>query len=121
MSKRKNKIRCDLDDSLLETNGDWETAILIKERIKLINKLYDRGWKIIIWSSRDKEDKQETKDQLKKFGVKYNKLKMEKPKYLVLIDNRAVNSNEWYDKFVDEDIEDVENWLETTDFDEVIR
>lgn len=126
MSKRKNKIACDLDDSLInvsDNGGDWEKGTPIQDRIDVINKLYDLGWKIIIWSSREKDEREETEEQLEKFGIKYSKLKLNKPKFQLLLDNRAWNISTFFSQFEDDkgnvNIDEVEDFLENYDFDRI--
>jgi hypothetical protein len=62
--------------------------------------LYDEGHTIVYWTARgtlsgiDYYDL--TKSQLDKFGVKYHELKLKKPYYDLFIDDRNVNSEEYF-------------------------
>ena len=79
--------------------------------INKVNKLYDGGNKIIIFTARymgrhknnvskAKEEGYElTVQQLKEWNVKYHELIMGKPSYDIIIDDKAYNYNEnWIKK-----------------------
>lgn len=84
-------------DGVICTNtyGKYEEAIPILENIEKINRLYDEGNKIVFWTGRGtvtKIDwKELTEKQLKEWGVKYHELKFGKPKYDLLIDDKAID------------------------------
>ena len=75
-----------------------------KETIKLVNSLYDDGYKIIIYTARGMSQfsgniveiysklYNQTNDQLKSWEVKYHQLVMGKIHYDVLIDDKSLNS-----------------------------
>lgn len=88
------KIRVDIDNTLCLTNGmDYAQAEPIQNNIDKINKLYDMGHYIIIWSSRGVETGKDyylmTKNQLDQWGVKYHEIKLDKPFFNLLLDDRA--------------------------------
>jgi|TARA_R110001583_G_scaffold16234_12_gene66284 predicted O-methyltransferase YrrM len=122
-------IAFDLDDVLCERPVEhqdggpkkYQRCSPILNMIKIVNKCYDEGHYIKIFTSRGmghfnyNENKiinelfQITKDQLSDWGVKHHELIMCKPEYDLLIDDKALNefdiSSEYdiYD-FLDENI-----------------
>jgi len=79
---------------------DAKLALADKEVVEEINRLYNSGNEIIIFTSRAHygDYKNITKRQLGSWGLKYHKLIYnEKPKYDVLIDSKAINSFTWRD------------------------
>jgi capsule biosynthesis phosphatase len=98
------KIICfDLDGVICnQTEGDYENAIPDREAIKIINRLYDQGNRIIVSTSRFmgrnknniiatyKEGYEFTLKQLKGWKVKFHELNMGKPRCDALVDDRAV-------------------------------
>ena len=85
-----------------QTEGDYDNAIPNKEAIEVINKLYDEGNKIVIYTSRFmgrcnndidkvyKEGYEFTINQLKSWDVKFHELVMGKPRCNILVDDRSV-------------------------------
>ncbi len=102
--KKKKQIYCfDLDNTICNTNKNFYRQSKPKIKvIKLINLLYDKGFFIKIFTSRymgrnkenaklaKKQGKNFTKNQLKKWKVKYHKLIMGKPSYDILIDDKSL-------------------------------
>ena len=98
------KVICfDLDGVLCKTkNNYYKTSIPLKRNIKLVNFLYDNGFVIKIYTSRFMGRNNEnikkaflqgykfTKNQLKKWGVKYNKLIMGKISYDIYVDDKSI-------------------------------
>ena len=85
----KFKTICfDIDNIICKTNSknDYPKSKPIKQNIKVINKAYDRGFKIILYTARymgrsngniskaKKKIEPLTLRQLKKWGVKYHKI-----------------------------------------------
>ena len=74
----------------------YENAKPIKKNITIINQLYDEGYTIIYWTARGTKTGINwfnlTKKQLDNWNVKYHELKMGKPAYDLLIDDKALNS-----------------------------
>ena len=94
-------IYVDIDNTILDTDGvNYENTKPMKDRIQKINDLYDEGHTIVYWTARgtlsgiDYYDL--TKSQLDKYGVKYHELKLKKPYYDLFIDDRNVNSEEYF-------------------------
>jgi len=109
----KLKIFCfDLDNTLCYTKkNQYRTSKPLKKAIKTVNFLYDKGYRIKIYTARymgrnndkilRKKDifKKITKD-LKKFGIKYHKLFISKPSADIYIDDKAYGyKNSWIKKF----------------------
>jgi hypothetical protein len=69
-------------------------------RIQQINDLYDQGHTVIYWTARGGNSgldwSELTKSQLQEWGCKYHQLSMGKPVYDVWIDDRAINSEDFF-------------------------
>lgn len=94
-------IYVDIDNTIFDTEGmDYSGAKPIPERIKKINDLYDEGNEIIYWTARGsgsgKDWSEVTKEQFKRYGVKYHTLKFGKPIYDIFIDDKNINSEEFF-------------------------
>lgn len=90
------KYYVDIDGVICtNTYGKYEEAFPIRENIKKINKLYEGGHTITLWTARGTTTKMNwrelTEKQMEAWGVKYHELKFGKPEYDALIDDRAVN------------------------------
>ncbi len=96
------KIFVDLDNTLCTTNGvDYKNSTPKANRIKLINKLYENGDIITIYTARGSGSginyKDLTLNQLKRWGVKFHNLSVgEKPVYDLLIDDKALSDKEYF-------------------------
>ena len=101
----KNKIICfDLDNviCLTDKSKDYKKSKPIKNNIKVINLLYDKGYRVIIFTARymgrckgnaklaEKKIKPLTIKQLKIWGVKYDKIFFGKPSYDLFVDDKAM-------------------------------
>ena len=111
----KIKTICfDLDNTLCTTKkNNYTKSKPIKKNIKLVNKLYDDGYNIKIFTARfmgrsndnqnlaKKRGFEMTKKQLKKWNLKYHKLILGKPTYDFVVDDKAYgyNSN-WSNKLL---------------------
>ena len=94
-------IYVDIDETICSfTDGKYSLAKPIKERIKKINKLYDQGNTIIYWTARGTTTNLNwfnvTQEQLKRWGCKYSELRMGKPYYDLFIDDKNINSEEFF-------------------------
>jgi len=100
----KKIIIFDIDNTITKTkNNNYHSAKPIKKRIKLINRLYDKGHYIKIFTARymgrNKENSnlvkkkyyKKTFDQLSQWGIKFHKLIMGKPSYDIFIDDKSYN------------------------------
>jgi histidinol phosphatase-like enzyme len=81
----------------LEENPNWKI-------IELVNNLYKAGHTIIIYTARQEEIRDETEYFLKKWDVMYHALRMEKPGYDLLIDDRAVSDQAALDGYGVDDL-----------------
>ena len=86
----------DIDNTISITEGvNYEDAKPNQKIIDYINKLYDEGHRIIIYTARGTTSKinwrKLTEWQLKKWKVKYHELKFGKIIYDFWIDDRAIN------------------------------
>tara|TARA_B100001059_G_C17790535_1_gene559867 strand:- start:803 stop:1156 length:354 start_codon:yes stop_codon:yes gene_type:complete len=98
----KKKIICfDLDNVICRTKKNYyKSSKPIKQNIETINKLYNKGFYIKIFTSRfmgrsnenanmaKKRGYKLTADQLNKWDVMYHKLIMGKPSYDLFIDDK---------------------------------
>ena len=79
---------------------DYSTAIPYTERIDKINKLFDQGKTIIYWTARGSRTGinwfQVTLKQLNDWGCKFTELKLGKPNYDLFIDDKNINSEEFF-------------------------
>lgn len=89
-------IRVDIDETICEYAGErkYELASPILENIDKINKLYDEGNIIIYWTARGSSISSLqwsvlTKKQLKQWGCKYHELRLDKPHYDLIIDDKS--------------------------------
>jgi len=111
MNKIKQKKICfDLDGTLCTTtkDGNYHLAEPIINAINKVNKLYSDGNYIIIFTARYmgiSKGKvshayelgfEQTKQQLKSWGLKYNELIFGKPEYDIVYDDKSFNySDNW--------------------------
>ena len=100
----------DIDNTICITHGsDYENSEPYKERISKINNLYDSGHTIIMMTARGmgrtKQNELEsyrifydfTFSQLKNWGVKFHKLMLGKPAADFYIDDKGVNSGNFFE------------------------
>ncbi len=93
----------DIDGILCgQIEGDYKNAIPNEKAIETVNRLYDEGYRIILYTARfmgrakgsariAREIGYEfTRKQLEGWGVKFHELKMGKPASDVIIDDRAL-------------------------------
>ena len=93
-------IYVDIDDTICYykngNTGDYTLALPHKEKIKLINKLYQRGHIITYWTARGTVTKinwrKITEQQLQDWGCQYCNLIMGKPAYDLFIDDKTLTS-----------------------------
>ena len=99
------KIFVDIDETICYYKGErnYPDALPHKERIEKINKLFHEDHEITYYTARggttgiDWTDL--TKKQLTEWGCKYHTLSVgEKPAYDLLICDKAINSEEFFNK-----------------------
>lgn len=82
------------------TDGRYEGAQPHVDRIEKINKLYDAENTIIYWTARGsntgKDWTELTRKQLLAWGCKYDELRMKKLPYDVWVDDKAINSEDFF-------------------------
>lgn len=88
------KLQKDLDYALSEPN---------ERMIRIINKLYDYGNKIVLFTARGyvtgKNWSEVTQEQMKRWGVKYHELKFGKPNADYYVDDKMLSLERLYDLF----------------------
>ena len=101
----KIKTICfDIDNVICKTDHehDYSKSKPIKKNIRVINKIYDKGFRVILYTARymgrydgkvnkvKKMIKPLTLTQLKEWGVKYNKIYFGKPSFDLFIDDKSL-------------------------------
>jgi hypothetical protein len=91
----------DLDGTLCtNTEGDYEKALPLGSRISRVNRLFEEGNEITIFTARGSEtgiDWYElTETQLKSWGLKYSRLILGKPFAHQYIDDRAISDTDFF-------------------------
>jgi hypothetical protein len=90
-------IYIDIDNTIFDTNSmNYEESQPNNYLINIANELYNKGHTIIYWTARGTKTGIDwydlTKKQLDEAGVLYHELKMGKPAYDLLIDDKSVNN-----------------------------
>ena len=96
-----SKFCFDLDGTLCSKgSNDYSQAEPFQTRIDKVNKLYDEGHHIIIYTARGTSSgidwTEKTKQQLQDWGVKYHELLFGKPSYDFFVDDKAFNSETYF-------------------------
>ena len=91
----------ELDNTLCSTIGeDYSKSEPIQKRIEIVNKLYDEGNKVIIFTARGSvtgiDWTELTKKQLQSWNLKYTKLLLGKPAADFYIDDKAADPFGWF-------------------------
>lgn len=89
----------DMDNTICHTEGTaYAEAQPWPDRIAVVNRLFDEGHRVVIWTARGSLNgvtlalRMLTKRQLEKWGVKHHDLRLDKPFFDVLVDDRALTS-----------------------------
>ena len=100
-------IYIDIDETICRTPNppgtprDYSQATPIPENIALVNELYDMGHNIVIWTARGgrtgKDWTEVTAKQMEEWGVKHHELRLDKPPFNILIDDKVLNTLRWED------------------------
>jgi len=114
IKKIKIKKLCfDIDGVICKTKkGNYKNSKPNYKVIKVINRLYDQGNFIIIFTARymgrskenifvaKKRGYKFTNNQLKKWGLKFNKLIFGKPSFDIVIDDKSIfYKKNWFKEF----------------------
>lgn len=113
IQNKKIVICFDLDNVICKTiNNNYSQSQPIKKNISTINKIYNRGYYVKIFTARfmgrskenavkaSKKGYNFTKRQLKKWKVKYDQLIFGKPSYHLFIDDKNHNFNANWSKTI---------------------
>ncbi len=99
-----SKYMVDIDGTIctqVRPKPDYPNHKPHKERIEMMNKLYDDGHEIHYWTARGsgsgKDWREFTKNQLKEWGVKATSINCGKPMYDVWVDDKAINDKTFFD------------------------
>jgi uncharacterized HAD superfamily protein len=90
----------DIDGTLCSnTDGDYSKAQPFYEVIAQVNRLYDEGHRILLYTARGATTgidwREATERQLEEWDVHYHALFMGKPTADIYIDDRALNFADW--------------------------
>jgi hypothetical protein len=90
----------DIDNTLVHTVGsDYENSTPIQHRIDRVNRLYDEGHMILLFTARGSASGRDlyefTVKQIHDFGIKHHKIIMGKPDVDLFIDDKAISVAEW--------------------------
>jgi hypothetical protein len=93
----------DIDGTLCtNTEGLYEEAKPFPERIAHLNALYNAGCRVALYTARGSKTGIDwtdlTKKQLAEWGVRYHELKLGKPYAEIYIDDKAIQSDEWFER-----------------------
>ena len=98
-------IYMDIDGTICHTDQSlpapqkYEEARPIPERIAKVNALYDAGHNITYWTARGNTSQADymglTMRQLEAWGCKYHSIKMGKPSFDLLVDDKACDCESW--------------------------
>jgi hypothetical protein len=97
-------IYVDIDETICRSpeDRDYSKAAPITDHIHKINELYDSGSTIIYWTARGTGSgidwREVTEKQFEKWGVKYHDLKFGKPIYDLFIDDKNINTDNFFNR-----------------------
>ena len=92
----------DIDETICTSPGDrdYGKAVPMFDRINHINQLYEDGHTVIYWTARGTGSgldwREVTEKQFEEWGVKYHELRFGKPVYDLFIDDKNINSEEYF-------------------------
>lgn len=99
-STEKKVVIVDIDNTIL-TGPDYYSSYVMDDRVEIINQLYDKGHTVIYWTARGATTGlnwfQHTHNELIKAGARFTELRMGKPSYDAWIDDKAINSERFFD------------------------
>ena len=91
----------DIDGTICSiTDGSYEDAKPFTDRIKLVNRLYAAGNRIIYFTARGSTTgidwTEVTKNQLEEWGAKHHELHLGKPHYDVYVGDKALSDKTYF-------------------------
>ncbi len=91
------QIIIDLDGTICTEERTFSRSLAkpLPNAIETINKLYEEGNTIIIYSARTWAEFEMTTEWLKKYRLKYHQLMLGKPVGDIWIDDRAIKFENW--------------------------
>ena len=98
-------IYVDIDHTICNVDNllDYTDAEPWQDNIDKVNQLYDDGHRIVYWTARGTgtglDWREITEKQFEEWGVKYHELILKKPLYDVFIDDRNMNTTDFFDNF----------------------
>jgi hypothetical protein len=97
---RVMRIFVDIDNTICETRNGYQLAQPLHDRIAYINYLHEQGHEIVYWSERGCQDGElwfeRTHTQLRNWGCQFQELRMGKPEYDLLIDDKNIMSDDFF-------------------------
>jgi|ETNvirenome_6_85_1030632.scaffolds.fasta_scaffold02851_7 hypothetical protein len=119
----------DIDGTICtNSDGDYDYADPIRDRINIVNKLYDEGHQIVLQTARGMGRTSNnqlasyslfyefTKQQLDDWGVKYHSLFLGKPSGDIYVDDKGIQDVNFFEK-----IEELYSEQEETAIDDETR
>lgn len=90
----------DLDGTLCDTMGrDYKSSVPRMKRIEHVNRLKQRGFRIIIFTARGASSGQDfralTLEQLTQWGLSFDELVLGKPHFDLLVDDKVINEADY--------------------------
>lgn len=84
----------DIDNTICRTVGnDYRNSDPFPDKIAKINSLFEDGHEIVYWTSRGgtsgKDWSELTERQLRRWGCLYDELRLDKPSFDILFDDKA--------------------------------
>ena len=94
------KYAFDIDNTLVHTlDSDYENSKPIQHRIDRVNRLYDEGHTIMLFTARGMASGRDlyefTAKQMHDFGVKHHRIIMGKPDVDLFVDDKAISVVDW--------------------------
>jgi hypothetical protein len=91
------QIIIDMDGTICTEERTYSRSLAkpLEKAVESVNKLYDEGHTIVIYSARTWMEYEMTMDWLTKNGIKFHQLVLGKPIGDVWIDDRAITFNGW--------------------------
>jgi hydroxymethylpyrimidine pyrophosphatase-like HAD family hydrolase len=89
----KKTICVDVDGTVAESRRTFEKCLAAPKQdvIDAVNKLYDEGHTIVIYTARSWAEYEMTEHWLKQHGVKFHRILMGKPHYDLFIDDKTIH------------------------------